>query len=136
MTEHHGPRSAPCQASSQVRCANTVPLRIPADNGEYQRALTVIEFSTDLFGNLCHPTRNRRARARPSDTLALRWVDVIGRVDAGKPASTSCEELLYPVKEPTRFRSSNIGEATMNRLDGGGTRRRRTASAVSRRLQW
>jgi hypothetical protein len=27
------------------------------------------------------------------------------------------------IKDPTRFRSSNIGEATMNQLDGGGTRR-------------
>ena len=52
------------------------------------------------------------------------------------PHGVACEELLYPVKEPVRSRSSNIGEPTMNQLDGGGTRRRRTASAVSRRLQW
>ena len=71
------------------------------------------------------PTRRRFGR-----------FDLIGPVDAGKLAPTGCEELLYPVKEPARFRSSNIGEPTMNQLDGGGTRRRRTASAVSRRLQW
>jgi hypothetical protein len=71
------------------------------------------------------PTRRRFGR-----------FDLIGPVDAGKLAPTGCEELLYPVKKPARFRSSNIGEPTMNQLDGGGTRRRRTASAVSRRLQW
>ncbi len=107
MTEHHGPHSSPCQASSLVRCANSAALRTPAANGEYQRGPTVIELSTNFFAELGDSTRNRRARARPSDTPALRWVDVIGPVAVGKPAPTSCEELLYPVKEPNRFRSSN-----------------------------
>jgi hypothetical protein len=80
--------------------------------------------------------RSRRASSTHVDAIAPQRADAVGCVNGGKPAPGGCEELLYPVKEPGRLCSSTVGEPSINQSDGSGTRRRRSASAVSRCLQW